>query len=91
MRPSTPTSCRDAPASLDKTYQAFFRRVERGERTGFPCFKGRTRFHCFTYMAYGNGARLDNGFLVLAKIGRISVHWSHPITSTPTSWRTPTT
>ncbi len=73
----------DVLARLDKTYQAFFRRVRRGERAGFPRFKGRTRFHSLTFKEYSNGARLDNGFLVLSKIGRISVHWSRPIEGTP--------
>jgi putative transposase len=72
----------DALARLDKTYQAFFRRHSRGEKAGFPRFKGRTRYHSFTYKEYGNGARLDNGFLVLSKIGRISVHWSRQIEGT---------
>jgi putative transposase len=66
----------DVLARLDKTYQAFFRRVRRGEKAGFPRFKGRGQFHCFTFKEYGNGARLDKGALVLAKIGRVSVHWS---------------
>ncbi len=73
----------DVLARLDKTYQAFFRRVQRGEKAGFPRFKGRNRFHSFTFKEYGNGARLDNGVLVLSKIGRISVHWSRPIEGTP--------
>src|SRR5258708_2358872 len=73
----------DVLARLDKTYQAFFRRVQRGEKAGFPRFKGRTRFHSFTFKEYGNGARLDNGALVLSKIGRIRVHWSRPIAGTP--------
>ncbi len=73
----------DVLARLDKTYQAFFRRVQRGEKAGFPRFKSRNRFHSFTFKEYGNGARLDNGFLVLSKIGRISVHWSRPIVGTP--------
>jgi putative transposase len=73
----------DVLARLDKTYQAFFRRVKRGEKSGFPRFKGRSRFHSFTYKEYGNGARLDNGFLVLAKIGRISVQWSRPLEGAP--------
>src|SRR5215467_15018617 len=73
----------DVLARLDKTYQAFFRRVQRGERAGFPRFKGRNRFHGFTFKEYGNGARLDTGFLVLSKIGRIGVHWSRPIEGTP--------
>jgi putative transposase len=73
----------DVLARLDKTYQAFFRRLQRGGKAGFPRFKGRNRFHSFTYKEYGNGARLDNGFLVLAKIGRISVHWSRPLEGRP--------
>ncbi len=51
----------DVLARLDKTYQAFFRRVANGEQPGFPRFQGRTRWHSFTYKEYGNGARLDNG------------------------------
>jgi len=73
----------DVLARLDKTYQAFFRRMQRGEKAGFPRFKGRGRFHSLTFKEYGNGARLDNGFLVLSKIGRISVHWSRPIEGAP--------
>jgi putative transposase len=73
----------DVLARLDKTYKAFFRRVQRGEKAGFPRFKGRERFHSFTYKEFGNGARLDNGMLVLAKIGRIAVRWSRPIEGTP--------
>src|SRR5262245_12644429 len=29
----------DTLARLDKTYQAFFRRIQRGEKAGFPRFK----------------------------------------------------
>src|SRR5215813_10951026 len=73
----------DVLARLDKTYQAFFRRVKAGEKAGFPCFKGRNRFHSFTFKEYGSGATLDHGLLVLSKIGRIAVHWSRPIEGTP--------
>src|SRR5215831_2809684 len=73
----------DVLARLDKTYQAFFRRLQRGEKAGFPRFQGRTRFHSFTFKEYGNGARVDNGYLVLSKLGRISVHWSRPLQGTP--------
>src|SRR5262249_18565892 len=40
------------------------------------------RYHSFTHKDYGNGARLDNGFLVLSKIGRLAVRWSRSITGT---------
>jgi putative transposase len=69
----------DVLARLDKTYQAFFRRVANGEQPGFPRFQGHKRYHSFTYKEYGNGARLENGCLVLSKIGRIAVRWSRPI------------
>src|SRR5215469_15704141 len=61
----------DVLARLDKTYQAFFRRVQRSEKAGFPRFKGKDRYHSFTYKEYGNGTRLENGSLVLSKVGRI--------------------
>jgi putative transposase len=56
--------------------------VQRGERAGFPRFQGRTRWHSFTYNEYGNGAQLANGSLVLRKIGRLAVRWSHPVEGT---------
>jgi putative transposase len=72
----------DVLARLDTTYQAFFRRLANGEKPGFPRFKPATRYTSFTYKEYGNGARLDNGYLVLSKIGRISVRWSRPLAGT---------
>src|SRR5262249_30742470 len=72
----------DVLARLQRTYDAFYRRIRERETPGFPRFKGRHRWRSFTYKAYGNGARLDNGMLVLAKIGRINVHWSRPLEGT---------
>ncbi len=63
----------DVLKRLDKAMQAFFRRVKTGEKPGYPRFQGRNRYHSFTYPQYDNGARCDNGFLVLSKIGRIGV------------------
>ncbi len=70
-------------ARLEKTYQDFFRRVCESKMPGFPRFQGRERYHSFTYKEYGNGARLDNGLLVLSKIGRIAVRWSRPLEGMP--------
>jgi len=70
-------------ARLDKAYQAFFRRIQAGQAPGFPRFQGNTRSHSFTYKEYGNGARLDNGFLVLSTIGRLAVRWSRPLEGAP--------
>jgi putative transposase len=77
----------DVLARLDKTFQAFFRRLKSGEKAGYPRFRSRTRYTSFTYKEVGNGARLDNGFLLLAKfstkIGRLAVRWSRPLEGTP--------
>jgi putative transposase len=70
---------------LEKAFQAFFRRVQAGEAPGYPRFQGRERYNSFTYPQMGEhgGAQLDNGFLVLSKIGRIAVRWHRPLGGTP--------
>jgi putative transposase len=73
----------DVLTRLDRAFQAFFRRVKSGEKPGYPRFQGANRYNSFTYKQFGNGATLDNGFLVLSKIGRIAVRWSRPIEGTP--------
>jgi putative transposase len=52
--------------------------VASGEQPGFPRLHGKDRYHSVTYKEYGNGARLENGSLVLSQIGRIAVRWSRP-------------
>jgi putative transposase len=73
----------DVLARLDKTYQAYFRRMRAREKAGFPRDQARSRDHSFIYKAFGNGAPLDNGVLVLSKIGRVAVRWSRPSEGTP--------
>jgi len=68
---------------LDRAFQAFFQRVKNGETPGYTRFQGANRYNRFTYKHVGNGATLDNGFLVLSKIGRIAVRWSRPIEGEP--------
>jgi putative transposase len=48
----------DVLARLDKTYQAFFRRLANGEKPGFPRFHGKDRYHSFTYKEYVTGLAL---------------------------------
>jgi putative transposase len=70
---------------VERAFQAFFRRVQQGETPGYPRFHGRNRYRSFTYPQVGDhgGARLDNGFLVLSKIGRMALRWSRPLEGTP--------
>ena len=43
---------------LNKSYQAFFRRVKRGEKAGFPRFQSRRRWDTAEFR-FGDGLRLD--------------------------------
>ena len=73
----------DVVTRLDRAFQAFCRRLREGQTPGYPRFHSAHRYDSFTYKQFGNGATLDNGFLVLSKIGRIAVRWSRPIEGTP--------
>jgi putative transposase len=73
----------DVLTRLDRAFQAFFRRVKNGETPGYPRFQGANRYNSCTYKQFGNGATLDNGFLVLSKIGRVAVRGSPPLEGTP--------
>jgi putative transposase len=75
----------DVVLRVDRAFEAFFRRIREGQAPGYPRFHGRDRYNSFTYPQVGDhgGAQLDNGFLVLSKIGRIAVRWSRPLEGTP--------
>jgi putative transposase len=73
----------DVVLRVERAYQAFFQRIKDGGTPGYPRFQGHARYHSFTYPQFGNGATLDGGDLVLAKIGRIAVRWSRPLEGTP--------
>jgi putative transposase len=75
----------DVVLRVDRAFQAFFQRMREGQTPGYPRFQGKGRYNSFTYPQVGDhgGARLDNGFLVLSKIGRIAARWSRPLEGTP--------
>jgi len=64
---------------LDQAFQSFFRRVQVGEKPGYPRFKGRNRFDSFGLKEYGNGFKLEGRRLRLSGIGRLHVRWHRPI------------
>jgi len=66
--------------NLDKSFQAFFRRIKAGETPGYPRFKGYNRFNSFVFPQFGAGARLDGKHrLRLFEIGRVRVRWHRAI------------
>jgi putative transposase len=66
----------DVLTRLERAFHAFFRRVQAGATPGYPRFHSAQRYDSFTDQQFGNGARLENGCLVLATIGRRAVRWS---------------
>ncbi|ACL24108.1 RNA-guided endonuclease InsQ/TnpB family protein [Chloroflexus aggregans] len=67
----------------DRAFQAFFRRVNAGEKAGYPRCKGRDRYDSFTYPRWGNGVKREQGRLVLSKIGALRLHNDRPVEGTP--------
>lgn len=63
---------------LDKAFKAFFDRVKRGDKAGFPRFKSARRFNSVPFR-FGDGATLRDGRLNLVGVGRIKVKWHRDI------------
>jgi putative transposase len=73
----------DVLRRLEKTFQAFFRRVQAGETPGYPRFQSASRYHSFTYPRYEGGAVLDGGMLSLSKIGHFHICLHRPLEGIP--------
>jgi putative transposase len=72
--------CQDVLRRVDKTFNAFFRRVEAGEKPGYPRFKPVSRYDSITFPSYGDGCKLlDNGRLRLQGVGAVKIKLHRPI------------
>ena len=67
----------DVLKRLDKSFQAFFRRLKQGVKAGFPRFKGAQFFDSFCYTQ--SGFSLTENRLTLSKIGKLKVRLSRPV------------
>jgi putative transposase len=61
----------DTLKRLDKAFAAFFRRVEAGDKAGFPRFRSRSRYSSFTFPQ--SGFAIESSKLKLSKIGKIKI------------------
>lgn len=66
----------DTLRRLDKAFAAFFRRVKRGEKPGYPRFKSARRFDSFCYPQYKGTI---GGHVYLPKIGNVRVKLHRPL------------
>ncbi len=67
------SACQDVLRRVDKTFKAFFRRIKRKEKAGFPRFKSRARFDSITFPSYGDGCLLIDSKLRLQGVGLVKV------------------
>ena len=72
--------CQDVLRRVEKTYKAFFARVKRGDKPGFPRFKPWRRYDSLTFPSYGDGCGLlDSGKLRVQGAGHIKVKLHRPV------------
>jgi putative transposase len=67
---------------LDRAFAAFFRRLRRGEKPGYPRFKDYRRFRTLTWTMKGHAggvAVTEHGRLHLQGIGCVKVRWHRAI------------
>lgn len=62
---------------VDASFRRFFEGRKAGRRAGFPRFKGRDRYHSFTYPQ--SGFALAGDRLEIAKIGSVRLRLSRPL------------
>lgn len=63
-----------------RTYDAFFLRCRKGQKPGFPRFKGGDRYNSFTYRK--DGFKLNGDRLILSKLGSVRLRLSRPVEGT---------
>ena len=71
---------------LDKTFKAFFTRLKRGDKPGFPRFRARSRFHAAEFRV-GDGLTIrKSGKLGFVGVpGEVKVRWHRALPSEPKS------
>jgi putative transposase len=67
----------DVLRRVDKAFKAFFRRLQRGAKPGFPRFRSHARYDSFTYPQFGFA--VQDGRLVLSKLGAIKIKLHRPL------------
>jgi len=73
------SSCQHVLRQVDRAYQAFFNRIQRGEKAGFPRFKNVAQYHTITYASYGDGCKLNGNRVYLQGIGKIRIRLHRPV------------
>src|SRR5216683_1975034 len=79
------SACQDILHRVEKSFVAFFRRVEAGEKAGYPRFRSRFRYDSLTWPSWGDGCGLRaSGRLYLQGIGDLKIKWHRPLPAAAT-------
>jgi putative transposase len=65
-----------------RSFEAFFRRVNAGQEPGYPRFKSRARWDSVTFPSYGDGCKLKGDRLYIQGVGTLKVKLHRPALST---------
>jgi putative transposase len=76
------SSCQATLRRLDRTFRAFFRRAESGEKPGYPRFKGRDRFDTVEFPSHGDGCRFSGRRVTFQGVGTVKVKYHRPTAGT---------
>ena len=71
--------CQEVLRRVDRTYRAFYARVRRGEKAGFPRYRSARRYNSLTFPSYGDGCHLRNAKLYLQGAGNVKVKVHRPL------------
>ena len=77
------SSCQQTLRKLDHAFQAFFRRIQAGEKAGYPRFKSRERYTTVAYR-WGDGVQIKGHRLYVQHVGEFKVKWHRAIPETAT-------
>jgi len=71
---------------LDKSFKAFFARIKRGDKAGFPRFRARDRYHAADFrVGDGMTIRGNRKLRFVGVPGEIKVRWHRDLPSKPKS------
>jgi putative transposase len=75
------SACQEVLRRVDKTFTAFFRRVQAAEKQpGYPRFRSRFRYDSLTWPSWGDGCALRaSGRLYLQGVGELKLKWHRPL------------
>jgi len=71
--------CQEVLKRVHKAFDAFFRRIKRKQRAGYPRFKSHRRYDSITFPSHGDGNKLLEKHLRVQGVGDIKIKLHRPV------------